>query len=187
MNKICAVNDCERMDVIARGYCSAHYQRWKKGKNLDPPIRRLHPAPSDGKCTLSECDNFHIARGFCQTHYMRWWTHGDPKKTLTPTRGSGIVRHAAGYIYVRMPDHPMRNSNGYVAEHRLVMSETLGRPLTRGETVHHKNGVKDDNRPENLELWSTSHPASQRVEDLVTWASEILSDYAEAIYEEFQG
>lgn len=62
-------------------------------------------------------------------------------------------------------------------EHVLVMEEVHGRRLFKGETVHHKNGVRDDNRPENLELWSKGQPAGQRVEDRIKYYIEFLESY----------
>ncbi|MCY8243526.1 homing endonuclease associated repeat-containing protein [Bacillus haynesii] len=59
-----------------------------------------------------------------------------------------------GYIEVWKPEHPNADSKGYVKEHRLVMSDYLGRPLFPWEDVHHKNGIKTDNRIENLEVLS---------------------------------
>jgi HNH endonuclease len=57
------------------------------------------------------------------------------------------------------------------------MEQKLGRPLLRNEQVHHKNGHKTDNRPENLELWVKGQPNGQRVEDALAWAYEIIDRY----------
>jgi hypothetical protein len=57
------------------------------------------------------------------------------------------------------------------------MEQILGRPLFKDENVHHINGIKDDNRQENLELWSTFQPAGQRVVDKLSWAHEIINRY----------
>ncbi len=64
----------------------------------------------------------------------------------------GKTRHNSGYILVYQPNHPYRDKSNYIMEHRLAMEQILGRYLTRKEIVHHKNGIKDDNRPENLVL-----------------------------------
>lgn len=58
------------------------------------------------------------------------------------------------------------------------MERVLGRALHADETVHHINGARDDNRPENLELWVSRHPRGQRVADQIAWAEEILRAYA---------
>jgi hypothetical protein len=91
----------------------------------------------------------------------------------------GRTRHKAGYVMVRAPDHP-RASLGYVFEHILVAEDLLGRYLVEGESVHHINGVRDDNRPENLELWTRPQPSGIRVSDAVNWARVIYDRYVSA-------
>ncbi|MBV9898077.1 MAG: HNH endonuclease [Chloroflexi bacterium] len=78
----------------------------------------------------------------------------------------------------RVPTHPKaKTANGYILEHVLLMEELLGRYLTDGENVHHRNGVKHDNRPENLELWIWPQPSGMRASDAVARARDILSRY----------
>jgi hypothetical protein len=78
---------------------------------------------------------------------------------------------------VRVPDHPRAKRSPYVFEHILVAERVLGHYLEPGESVHHRDGVRDDNRPENLELWIKPQPSGIRVSDAIAWAVEILERY----------
>lgn len=129
-------------------------------------------------CKIKGCQDPSFAREMCQRHYWHWRTKGEPgpAKKLRPG-GSQFVM-TAGYVKIHLPGHHLANGDGYVLEHRLVMEHKLGRPLAKFENVHHVNGRRDDNRPENLELWVKAQPSGQRVEDLVDW---VLDNYADVV------
>ena len=91
---------------------------------------------------------------------------------------------------IRVKSYPMgttrSDGNGYlrikiegrwVSEHRYVMEQDIGRPLYSHENVHHLNGIRDDNRIENLDLWSMSQPAGQRIEDKLEWCVWFQAQY----------
>lgn len=110
-------------------------------------------------------------RFFC-SRACRWSSHKHAKQI-----------NAAGYVLVFIGRGQLGASkSGHILEHRLVMQDVLGRPLLESENVHHKNGVRGDNRPDNLELWSRSQPQGQRVEDKIRWAREFLALYDEKGY-----
>jgi HNH endonuclease len=100
------------------------------------------------------------------------------KRPLAPLRDRKGWRIDRGYIFIFEPTHPNAHKDGYVAEHTRVMAELLGRPLERFEEVHHKNGLRSDNRPENLELWARGmQPPGSRVSDLIDAAVRVLKLY----------
>jgi hypothetical protein len=93
------------------------------------------------------------SRGYRKGDSLRYLPgHQVPFGKANPAWKGGRFVHKGGYVYAAAPDHPQANRDGYVYEHRLVMEHTLGRLLTKQERVHHLNGIKTDNRPENLAL-----------------------------------
>ena len=102
------------------------------------------------------------------------------KGALSRNWRGGRHLHADGHVLVYDPSHKNAFSDGYVFEHVQVMAKMLGRPLLRGEVVHHRNGRKSDNRPKNLELClKRVHPPGQRVRDLIKDALWLISRYPE--------
>lgn len=137
---------------------------------------------------MEDCEKPHVARGWCIAHYGRWQRYGGPTAEAPYGKNGRSVRAGGpggksvdtkGYVRIYWPEHPNARKGGHVAEHTVVMAEHLGRPLTPGENVHHRNGVRDDNRIENLELWSTCQIPGKRVSDLVRFANEVIEQYGD--------
>jgi HNH endonuclease len=100
----------------------------------------------------------------------------DPSIKLRGKNGEGYV-NKQGYLTFKKKDHPCADKNGRAQASHLVIYEHTGRVLKKGESVHHKNGMRLDNSIENLEIWTTSQPAGQRIEDKVNWCIEFLNEY----------
>lgn len=172
---ICSVDDCDSKPKV-RGLCQKHYARHLRYGNINFVYRHVYKEKdicdvidADGKCTKRMA-----ARKMCQMHYRRWTLYQDPKIT----KRNPTPKKPAKYKMKVARGHANARADGAILEHRLVMSEMLGRPLLPHENVHHKNGNGKDNRPSNLELWNTSQPSGQRIPDKVEWAIELLQIYA---------
>lgn len=173
----CAVEGCGRV-AVTRGWCHGHYLRWSRQGDVkaDVPLTR----PQRDVCKVEDCGRGAHSVGYCRSHHTRLRRHGDPLRggPVRTVTGEGSLSH--GYWWVAVgPERQHLVPDGRTAdfEHRLVMAELLGRPLRDDETVHHRNGDRLCNEPENLELWSSAQPKGQRVADKLAWAREMIRRY----------
>lgn len=99
----------------------------------------------------------------CGVQVQGTWSRGHNRRGVPPTNKRGWTEDERGYRYVYRPDHPHANAVGYYEEHRLVVERRLGRLLLPTEDVHHLNGIKNDNRDENLQVMTHADHAAESV------------------------
>lgn len=125
---------------------------------------------SEKKCKIENCNEVIFGKGYCFNHSNSIMLYNDPFKLQPKTKNRNGIIDKRGYKILNI-------NKKKIFEHRLIMEVILNRPLESHENVHHKNGNRADNRPENLELWTECQPKGQRIEDKLKYSIEILELY----------
>lgn len=128
----------KRFDIPSRPFSTKGTVGWAKGKKKSKRVRKKISNSHKGKVLSTEH----------REKVIKTLNHGFGENNPGWKGGKFL----GNYVYLRIKGHPNLMSNGYIAEHRYVMEQKIGRCLGRWEHVHHINGIKHDNRPENLEL-----------------------------------
>ena len=177
----CEVPGCNRKHA-ALGYCAAHYVRFKNDRELDRPLQKRQVRDESRVCYIADCKNPVDSWDMCSTHSKRMREGRQVDKWVrSPKIAKGEwgrwIWNKAGYRLRYGPKPEAGEKRLLQMEHRYVMEKHLGRPLKSHENVHHVNGIRDDNRLANLEVWSVMQPSGQRVADRIEWAKQILEEY----------
>lgn len=181
--KICIVQDCVGPSHRANNLCDKHHQRLKRHDTVDKPSRL---GCNERKWSDEDIKNICLDYITLNLNQMM-----EKYQTGTKQLYNVLKKHNISLKGNKIPGKDgtitpdgyrkiFRNSK-YILEHRYIMEQKIGRQLLKCENVHHINGIRDDNRPENLELWSTSQPSGQRVSDKLEWAKQMIKLYGDKL------
>lgn len=184
--------ECGKPFVMMKSYLDAHRKRFGKDPSYcSRPCSAIGRKKDSDERHKTECANcgrlfyrnrsagngtVYKAQKVCSRACQSEWV----SKVHRTKHGSPSIsrRVRRGYALLRLP--PTEGARSVeVFEHRYTMQRHLGRPLLRGETVHHIDGDRTNNDLSNLELWRGNHGPGQRVADKVAWAIELLRTYPE--------
>jgi hypothetical protein len=179
--KTCKIENCGQ-EHHSKGYCRFHYQRLLNNRDINASVKKRYT--NFDLCKIKHCEKRAVSLNLCSLHYRRQrigsWLDEWPKNLKMPDFISLEIiekinwyKDSQGYLVATRNKKVMRM-------HRVVWEAHNGRKLRPFENVHHLNGIRDDNRIENLELWVKTQPCGQRPEDLVSWVIDHYRELVEA-------
>lgn len=168
----CAFDGCINVSRKHRKYCYGHLKQISDKRPLAPLVFKA----SGRICKFPDCGRKHNSLGYCGGH-AKQIRRGEELRVLRKRDKGAWGAWALNNHGYRIRYRTGESGIEFELEHRYVMEKHLGRKLVEGENVHHINRIRSDNRLENLELWTVSHPPGGRVDEQIAYAKRTMLRY----------